>query len=546
MFKVLLRRTAGPAASSPTPVLHQQGYLDARSTHHVAGWMRDLNSPTTRLAFEVRLDGAVLYRGVADRFSQTLVAVGVGDGAYAFHVRYPTPLSADARDRVIVVPDGGTALQHAPALDTRYQPFTADRGSYQGYVDQRSIQHVTGWVRDLDRAAHRVAIEVVLPTETGERVLHRGVADRFSQHLVTIGVGDGQHGFYISWDNALTEAERDLLEVRVIDGPAVELAPALQTEFWPIAHVAMDIVNNCNLRCPFCIVDYSGTRSTQFMSDAIFDSMLRLLPYVGPANFWLSCLHEPTLHPKLLDFIDRVPRAYRHKLFYTTNLAKRMPASYFKALAESGIHHINISIESFDPAVYERMREGARYRIFQENWDALLQAFAQVPAPPRLRYNMMAYRSNKTDLPAIVQRLFDEKQAWQVEARFTYDRTHIQADFRAAEYLTTAEWQEVKKALAHHDPERLILVLPPGEQGIDGTDITGPSSQADDEARKFLPATAPWHLAPRPLQLSVNWEGTVRIYGFEPSGAHKPDRFVCYGQANIAMLPDPLRFLMAV
>jgi hypothetical protein len=99
MFKALLRRTAGPAASSPTPVLHQQGYLDARSTHHVAGWMRDLNSPTTRLAFEVRLDGAVLHRGVADRFSQTLVAVGVGDGAYAFHVRYPTPLSADARDR---------------------------------------------------------------------------------------------------------------------------------------------------------------------------------------------------------------------------------------------------------------------------------------------------------------------------------------------------------------------------------------------------------------------------------------------------------------
>jgi len=82
-------------------------------------------------------------------------------------------------------------------------------------------------------------------------------------------------------------------------------------------------------------------------------------------------------------------------------------------------------------------------------------------------------------------------------------------------------------------------VLPP-EQSTD------PSSQRDDEALQFVPAAVPWHMAPRPLQISMNWQGVMRVYGWEPSGDRRPDRFVCYAQANVQMLADPLRFLMAV
>jgi molybdenum cofactor biosynthesis enzyme MoaA len=58
----------------------------------------------------------------------------------------------------------------------------------------------------------------------------------------------------------------------------------------------MNIVDNCNLRCPFCLYDYVTTFRTNVMSDAVFEAALRLLPYVGPGHFWLSCLHEPILH----------------------------------------------------------------------------------------------------------------------------------------------------------------------------------------------------------------------------------------------------------
>ncbi|EQD45607.1 molybdenum cofactor biosynthesis protein A, partial [mine drainage metagenome] len=157
---------------------------------------------------------------------------------------------------------------------------------------------------------------------------------------------------------------------------------------------------------------------------------LRFLPFVAEGKFWFSCLHEPTLHPQLMAFIDKAPREYRRKIFYTTNLAKRMPQAYFAWLADSGLHNINVSIESRNPALYERMRKGARYRIFQENWDHLLAAFAQGSAPPALRYIAMAYKANFRELPDLVAFLIERRRAAQVEIRFTFDVAHLPAAFR--------------------------------------------------------------------------------------------------------------------
>ena len=77
----------------------------------------------------------------------------------------------------------------------------------------------------------------------------------------------------------------------------------------------MDIVDNCNLRCPFCLYDYANTRTTHFMTEQTIEAALRFLPYTRDGEFWFSCLHEPTLHPKLTSFIDKVPPEYRRKLF---------------------------------------------------------------------------------------------------------------------------------------------------------------------------------------------------------------------------------------
>src|SRR5258708_13302414 len=72
------------------------------------------------------------------------------------------------------------------------------------------------------------------------------------------------------------------------------------------SYIAADIVNNCNLRCPFCVVDYSDVTKTEIMSDQTFTRMLGMLRSVPTPGFWLSCLHEPTLHPRLNHFLEMV------------------------------------------------------------------------------------------------------------------------------------------------------------------------------------------------------------------------------------------------
>ena len=147
----------------------------------------------------------------------------------------------------------------------------------------------------------------------------------------------------------------------------VPRAPGLQPGFTPLHYIQMDITNNCNLRCPFCVSDYTGVNRIRLMSEATFRNSLALIPYVGEANFWLSCAHEPTMHADLLKFIGIIPMQYRSKVILTTNLARRLEPEFFECLASSGLHHVNISIESFERDVYERMRDGARHDIFMIN-----------------------------------------------------------------------------------------------------------------------------------------------------------------------------------
>ena len=436
----------------------------------------------------------VLHRGVADAFSEILVRVDVGDGRYSFRVALDPALTEAERDRLFVRPAGARKplelapeLKTAPPIANVIAPLPVrPRGPFQGYLDERSTEHVAGWVRDLADPDERVIFEVVLPTSEGERILHRGRADAFSHVLLNVGVGDGAYGFYVLLNEPLNERERDAVFARPAGSDyRLQLAPALRTNFEPISHIAMDIVNNCNLRCPFCVYDYANTRTTKFMSDPTFDAALRLIPYVTDGNFWLSCLHEATLHPKLMEFIGRVPPQHRRKLFYTTNLAKRMPREYFAFLANSAMHHINVSVESFVPAVYEKMRKGARHRIFLENWEKMLEAFAAGAAPPRIRYNLMAYRSNLHEIPAMVEVLRRDKMAWQVEIRHTYDEPHIPADFRDGEFLTTAEWAWLAEQLKAYPPDEVLLLLPPG--GV-GYDPTGTAPAATGAAADFCAA----------------------------------------------------------
>jgi len=230
------------------------------------------------------------------------------------------------------------------------------------------------------------------------------------------------------------------------------------------------------------------------MGEEIIEAAIRFAGHVTDGNFWFSCQHEPTLHPRLTEFVEKVPFEHRRKVFYTTNLAKRMPEAYFASLADSGIHHVNVSIESLDPAVYERMRKGARYRIFKENWDKLVPAFSNGKARPMLRYISMAYRSNLRQLPDMIDYLLSERGADQVEIRYTFDTNHLPRDFRQSEFMRRDDWLWLRDEMARFPPDKVQLLLPPGLEipAFDALILADPA-----------PGSLPVHGRPHEAELSI-------------------------------------------
>ena len=184
---------------------------------------------------------------------------------------------------------------------------------HQGYIDGLSHTHVTGWVCNFADGTERVQHEAILEN-TGE-VLLRAQADRFLPGLKELGVGDGAHGFYHRLPRRLTLAEQAQLRVRVVaNGKKLTRADTMSTVYQPLAFVIMDIVDNCNLRCPFCLYNYEGVNKTNLMNEETIDAAVRFAPYAADGAFWYSCLHEPTMHPRFTEYSRKMPPLQRDQL----------------------------------------------------------------------------------------------------------------------------------------------------------------------------------------------------------------------------------------
>ena len=392
--------------------------------------------------------------------------------------------------------------------------------AYDGFVDEVSPHHVAGWLTG-PGAPHFIA---ALPS--GE-IVARGPADQFKFGPSHEGLG--HHGFFARTSRTLSDAERHALLVRTGDGSALERAESVLGEYRPVMLNAMDIVDNCNLRCPFCVYDYSRTFATNMMDEQTLEAALRFLPYTLDSNFWFSCLHEPTLHPQFTAYLDRVPREWRRKVFFTTNLAKRMKPDYFRFLADGGFANVNISIESLDPAIYERMRKGAKYRIFMENWDALIAAFAQGAAPPFLRYIVLVYKSNLAEIPSLVDHLLTVRRADQIQLRFTFDVPWIPQDFRDAEFVGDGAWDWLAAEVAHHPAHKVQVIRSPSAEA--------PAPQPD--------APSAGVVLPGRYELETSWDGTIKVKRFWAI-PFELSREPPLAVVNLRDIPDPLAFFASL
>jgi MoaA/NifB/PqqE/SkfB family radical SAM enzyme len=169
-------------------------------------------------------------------------------------------------------------------------------------------------------------------------------------------------------------------------------------------------------------------------------------------------------------------------------------------LANGGFHTVNISVESLDPAIYERMRKGARHRIFMANWDALMAAFAVGTARPFLRYIVMVYKSNLAEVPSLVEHLLNERRADGIQLRFTFNVPHIPVEFSQSEFIDDADWDWLEAQVARHPKHKVQVIRAP--------EVTAANAAAPESAEQgavFLPGR---------FEFRISYDGTLKINRF--------------------------------
>jgi len=399
------------------------------------------------------------------------------------------------------------------------------RPAINGYIDQAQHSTLNGWVSDLDHPDKRLNVDAYL----GSKIVGSAVADQLRPDLARAGIGDGRYGFscYLQ-PRELANSPIDIqLKVRET-GSFLKFRRKKQIRLDPtvfLNFIAADIVNNCNLRCPFCMVDYSAVTKTELMSEETFVSLLRLIRSVPDGGFWLSCLHEPTLHPRLNDFIELIPRDCRNKVWFTTNLARPLSEKVFEGWARSGLHHINISLDTMNPELFSVLRKFGRYSVFEANLNLLAKVFKSVPRAPKLRYITVAFKSNLDEIPRIVEHANLHWLSSENEIRYTYNMEHITDQFRKEQYLHREDWAGLTARLKQL-PYPYVIDCPP-EGGYE--EIIQPSANYFDISR-IKPETKPVFV--HPLSLRARPDGTLMVVRQESQ----------FG-ANIHSLSDPVTFL---
>lgn len=307
------------------------------------------------------------------------------------------------------------------------------RAPYVGYVAALNARTVLGWAIDEERPGESLEIEITL----GDNYLVTVKADEFSPGLQQHGIGP--HAFTFHYPE---EAGADEVLRARIKGTDFELVGSpLRSKREFIRTVAGDIVNQCNLRCPFCIVDYTNVSKLQLMTRETFESYLELLPVTELGGFWLSCLHEPTMHPQFVDFIEAAPNAYRDRISFTTNLARRLSTEMLERLANSGVHQIRISFDSQNPGVFAGLRKKAKYEIFEDNLRRLTAALETSRWRPQLHFITMAFKDNYREITDLVH-VGRELGADSHEIRYAYYLPQI-AQWGKEHFLNSVEWAEL-------------------------------------------------------------------------------------------------------
>ncbi len=259
-----------------------QGYIDEASSSRITGWVWNPQQPDSPITLDLADGDTRLARVMANQYRSDLRQAGIGDGRHAFLVPLGEELLASARNvlhlrfaetgtevpgsPVIIERSGVAATSQAfreldlsgsaadePMVDPVDQAAIADpvadklpvkrRGkadrvrramprlvskieakpgsdaALKSNIDSADWTGIRGWVWDPQEPLKRLELELL----DGDAGLVTVLANEYRADLETADIGDGRHGFSISFNETLLPNARHVLHLRPV-GSKVEIA----------------------------------------------------------------------------------------------------------------------------------------------------------------------------------------------------------------------------------------------------------------------------------------------------------------------------------
>jgi radical SAM protein with 4Fe4S-binding SPASM domain len=151
--------------------------------------------------------------------------------------------------------------------------------------------------------------------------------------------------------------------------------------------------------CPYPSVDHTDHRN--FMDDGLYRHIIEEIRRNGNASTICFSLHnEPLLDPK---FPDRVRHAKellgRNMRIMTVTNGSPMTPELIEELAASGIDTVDVSIDAFHRATYQKIRQGLNFQRVVENTISLIKRMG----PHRVEVSFLRQRENEGEEDAFAR-----------------------------------------------------------------------------------------------------------------------------------------------
>ena len=167
--------------------------------------------------------------------------------------------------------------------------------------------------------------------------------------------------------------------------------------------LVIEPTTRCNFKCDMCVKQSSGCDIPEGdIDDAVFLMCDNLFPHLSSVVF--TGIGEPLLHPNLETYLsgaeNRMP-ADSVRGFQTNG--KLLTPQRAVSLLESGMNQICISVDTVQPDMFDRVRQGGRLSDINQAFDALDRARKRVPNRPlQVGIECVLMKKNVSQLPLLV------------------------------------------------------------------------------------------------------------------------------------------------